>query len=188
MKTTRRWIALAMAAGTAVACTETEPEDELTLGQSITFLREMWELAEWGWELAQWGAEDPVPCPLGGIAAVDFADDYRDRGDTTWYSELALVTPAGCEVSAFGDTLVLNGDPSIAFDSEGWFESFDNNEVDMRITGAVTWTKNHGTSNTCEVDLTMDDAKLDPGSVYIDGDLAGLLCGRDAFFHLSEIR
>ncbi|MCE2398926.1 MAG: hypothetical protein J4F34_07840 [Gemmatimonadetes bacterium] len=175
--------ALAVAAGAAVACDSTKPEDELTLGQSITILRELLVLAERSWP------DNIATCPLGNGASVVFDDNRRQRGDTVWITNVATVTPKGCRLSANGDTLVLEGDSGIVFDLRGWhlYEDRVDSEVDMAITGAVRWSNTRGASNSCQVDLTMAGARRREEYGEIDGDLSGRLCGRDTSFHYSEI-
>ena len=187
MKLKRTLQALAVAAGAASACDSTKPKDELTMSQSLAILRELWILTERGYP------GNTVPCPVGDSATVVFAENYRQRGDTTLVTSIATVTLDGCELSADGDTLVLEGDPSVVFDFEGWsiepddpYEEIDN-EYDIEIVGAVTWSTNDGISNRCQVNLTMEEGHIGEDNGKIDGDLTGLLCGRDVSLHFSEI-
>ncbi|MCE2399145.1 MAG: hypothetical protein J4F34_09000, partial [Gemmatimonadetes bacterium] len=146
-------------------------------------LRELWAVTE------RIYPDDVAPCLLGGSALVPFTRSGQQRGDTTWTTAMATVTPDGCKLSADGDTLALEGDPSIVFELEGWRVDFKkgNNEFNMAITGAVTWSRTDGTSNSCGVDLTMEDGHMREEYGEIDGGLAGRLCGRDVSFHFSEI-
>ena len=149
MRIIKLWIALAQAAVAAAACDSTKSADELTLGQSITILRELLVLAERSWP------DNIATCPLGNGASVVFDDNRRQRGDTVWITNVATVTPKGCRLSANGDTLVLEGDSGIVFDLRGWhlYEDRVDSELDMAITGAVRWSNTRGASNSCEVDL-----------------------------------
>lgn len=86
-------------------------------------------------------------CPLGGGARIVYTEGYRESADTVWLSGHWVITPDRCEKKAVGDTLVLDGDPSVVFESEFRYIGFlDEGEYDLAATGAVTWRRNDGSS------------------------------------------
>ncbi len=110
------------------------------------------------------------------------------RGHPWWYQDL-VVTPDGCGIEAVGDTLTLDGDPSVALRFEGWDELVVPLDGGARAgsgeltattaTGAVKWRRSDGSSGRCDVDLALG-APL-PADTDEDGfgDLTGLICGHD---------
>ena len=182
MKRARNWI-LAIAAGGALACESTKVVDPLTLGQAIAIIREMSDLTAWVDE-----GTNMERCPLGGGARIVYTEGYRENADTSWLSGHWVITPDGCEIKAAGDTLVLDGDPSVVFKSEFQYNGFfEEGEYDLAATGAVRWRRNDGTSERCEVDIAVEDADTDLDTGEIDGNLIGRLCGLEVTIHFSEI-
>ena len=182
MKTARNWILAAAAAGT-LSCDSTKVVDPLTLGQAIGILRELADLTDWIDE-----GMNMERCPLGGGAKINYTENYRESGDTVWVSGHWVMTPERCEIKAVGDTLVLDGDPSVVFKSEFQYVNFfDEGEYDFAVTGAVTWRRPNGSSETCEVDVAVEDAETDPETGEINGDVTGRLCGFEVAIHFSEL-
>lgn len=182
MKKVRYSVLLAVAAGT-LACGSTETVVPLTLDQATAVLAAM--------AVHSVGAEegsDVGPCPLGGAVRIENTQDYRESGDTAWQSVEMEIYPGGCEIEAGGDTLALTGEPDVALQMERWYASqSEEGEFDLTVTGAVTWRRNDGSSDKCEVDLDLDIA-LGPHTNENDlGDLTGLLCGHDAEIPYPQI-
>ena len=169
---------LAVAAGT-LACDSTEMTvAPLTLDQATAILAAMF--------VHYVGAEDGVhhePCPLGGAVRIAHAPTYTERGDTARWSVDVDIYPGGCGMEAVGDTLILNGDPSIVLKLERWYASeSEEGEFDLTVSGAVIWLKSDHSSDKCEVDLDLH-VVLGPDTNEDDlGDLTGLVCGHDAEF------
>ena len=167
------------------ACRSTGMKDPpLTLDQSTAILRELVSLTEWIED-----GENMERCPLGGGARVVVAEDLREREDTVWVSSRWSITPDRCEIQAVGDTLLLEGSPSVVVESVvryvGFF--FDEGVVDMEFSGAVSWRRNDESSGVCEVAVAVEDAETNPQTGEIDGTLTGSLCGLDAAVHFSEL-
>lgn len=99
-----------------------------------------------------------------------------------------VITPDRCEIKAVGDTLLLEGDPGVVFESEFQYIGFlRKGEYDLAGTGAVTWRRNDGGSGRCEVDVAVEEAETDPDTGEIDGNLTGRLCGFEVAIHFSEL-
>jgi len=181
MKRVGNWI-LAAAAGT-LACESTKVGDPLTLGQAIAVLREMSDLTEWIDE-----GTNMERCPLGGGARIVYTEGYRESADTSWISGHWDIAPDRCQITAVGDTLLLEGDPSVVIKSEFRFVGFfEEGEYDLAATGAVTWRRNDDSSGRCEVAVAVEDAETDPETGGIDGNLTGRLCGFEVVIHFSEL-
>jgi hypothetical protein len=153
------------------------------MGQAIAIIREMSHLTEWINE-----GTNMERCPLGGGARIVYTEGYRESADTVWLSGHWVITPDRCEIKAVGDTLVLEGDPSIVVKSEFQYTGFfEDGEYDLMATGAVTWRRNDGSSERCEVNVAAEDADTDPNTGEIDGNLTGRLCGFEVTIHFSEL-
>ena len=195
MKRVRYSILLAVAAG-ALACDSTVP---LTLDQATAVVRAVF-LLSYGPD----GGTSVKECPLGGEARIAWTSGHRESGDTTWWRQDLVVTPDGCGIEAVGDTLTLDGDPSVALNFEGWNTfavpldggvqtgsgTSDEGEVTATTArGAVKWRRSDGSSGSCEVDLALGASLPLPADTDEDsyGDLTGLLCGYDAAMPLPWI-
>ena len=120
---------------------------------------------------------------------VTVTQDVRESEDTTFISTRWTIVPDRCEILTEGDTLIMEGDPSVVFESEFWYRGFfEEGEMDMKAAGTVTWRRVDDISVTCEIDLAMEDAAVDvQGTGEIDGSLEGRLCEYDVSVHFSDL-
>lgn len=196
MKRVRYSILLAVAAGT-LTCDSTDP---LTLDQATAVVRAVF-LLSYGPD----GGTSVKECPLGGEARIAWTSDHRESGDTAWWRQDLVVTPDGCGIEAVGDTLTLDGDPSVALRFEGWEvtgvpldagaragsgASWEGELTATTAMGTVKWQRSDGSSGSCELDLALE-APLPADTLSADedgfGDLTGLICGHDAAMPLPWI-
>ena len=180
MRTLGHWviIAAAMLAG----CDSTKPEQGLTQAQAITLLREMIELGVWYSD-----GNEILPCPLGGEASVTVQTEQEQRGDTAVYDAHMVMVPSGCRISAIGDTLTVNGDPNIVFESRArHIGLFGGIEFEFTATGAVTWERD-GDTGDCKIEMVLEDADVDPNEGAVRGRLTGVLCDREMVIDYTEV-
>lgn len=156
----------------------------LTPAQTTAILRELADLTLWIEE-----GVNMIRCPLGGGARIAYSEEFLESGDTVTVFGRWNIAPEGCEIQTVGDTLVLEGDPSVVFEREFRHLGFlEEGWMDMEVAGAVTWRKNDDTPGTCEVDVAVEDAEVDVRDTgEIDGTLEGRLCGFAVAIHFSEM-
>jgi len=163
----------------------TRVDDPPTRGRATAVLREIVELTIWVEE-----GVNMIRCPLSGGARIVVTEkSMASGGDTVTVFGRWTIAPDRCEIHALGDTLVLEGDPSIVFEREFRYRGFlEEGWVDMEAKGTVAWKRNDGSSGTCEVDLAVENAEVDVRDTgRIDGALEGRLCGFDAAVHFYEL-
>ena len=166
-----------------LACDSTKVDEPLTLGQATAVLRELMDLTEWAEE-----GTHMVRCSLGGGAKVDYEEMVGGRGDTIQMLGKWILAPDSCELTALGDTLVLEGAPSVIFKAEFRYFGFrEDGEYDLVGAGTVTWTRGENDSGDCKVDVALEGGRLNPSTGDIDGNVTGSLCGLDVKIHYSEL-
>ncbi len=171
-------------ASLVMACNSTRPVDPLTDRQAVALLRELAELT-----VADDLGGRVNRCPLGGRATVIFARNERVTGDTLRSFGNWVVTPSDCGLRADNDTLTVNGNPRVTF-----FRTYaritgspDEVEVKLTATGTVTWRRQDDSSDTCELDLTLESDEVDENTGGPVGDLKGSLCGLDVVIDVAEL-
>ena len=127
-------------------CSSTRPEQDLSKARAIILLRELGDLGVWFPD-----GSHGMPCPIAGGAT-----------DTLLLASHMTITPDSCELSAVGDTLVLEGDPDVVFELETW-QYLDDIGLDMTALGTVAWRRNgDGEALTCKIDMAMRGAVATP--------------------------
>ena len=108
------------------------------------------------------------------------------RGHGAVRRALVLV-PSSCRISAVGDTLTLNGDPNIVFESKArHIGLLGGIEFEFTAAGAVTWEKD-GDSRNCKIEMALEDADVDPNEGTVRGHMKGVLCGREMVIDYTEL-
>ena len=163
-------------------CGSTKPEEDLSDAQVITLLRELGDLGPWFTNGSR-----PVSCPIARGAWVEATTGEQIRGDTLLFTSQLTVVPDGCGLSAVGDTLVVEGDPEVVFDSEARLYH-DTQVMDITVAGTITWKRNgDGEARACEIDMAMRDAVVDGEEGVVKDYMRGSVCGREMTIDYSEL-
>ncbi|MDE2873541.1 MAG: hypothetical protein OXQ94_17845 [Gemmatimonadota bacterium] len=132
-----------------------------------------------------------VDCSVGGEATVAATIEIVEVGDSTAASGRWTIVPADCEMDIVSDTLTLNGKPDVRLGSDYWAVFDDNFEfvkgaARLTASGAMTWRRRNGDTDTCPLDLTFESTEWDD-DVGFTGDLKGRMCGLDITIDPNEL-